>query len=316
MCQSAQKNTKTPKQELQNIADITTALWNEWISNSDAFQKRHGAKRVLDSFAQLSRALSQAAKSQEEFEHLATLCGHPLAQNHFRLGMLFLHKLDQDQAIENFRKSVDLDPTNYEHYMKYAEVLFNAKMYGTAIQAYTTILTASQFQFQRPTETPRALPRPAYYDHPVIKPLNLKPPMKYPESKLAEVVFRRALAHLQHQDLDEALADYRTVTSLDSNHRTALAWAYLAYLSRLYGKWTQTAELATKALEVDNQLLMALYERSMAYYVLKNEEAMKEDNRKFAILAHEKMWSLSKHPTAPEWGLPYVKPKRGRSYKL
>lgn len=187
--------------------------------------------------------------------------------------------------------------------MKFGELLHTARMYGSAVNAYTTILNTMNSEFKKTGLTPVHVERSSAYEASIFKRITLKPKIAYPHSKLAEVLYRRAHSHLAQHEHDLALADWKTIIALEPNHRTAESWAYLSQLSRLHGKWQQTVDLASKALEFDSELLIALYERSMAHYVLKNDAEMKADNRAYAILAHEKMWGLSTHPVQPDWGM-------------
>jgi len=277
-------------------------LWNEWEKEQDPFAKRTWGKMLIDLYAALSKQLSSLAKDEAEFEHLATLHGHPVAQNCYRLGAVHAQRFEWEPAVESLQRCVDLDPGNYTHYMKFGEVLHAARMYGSAVQVYSTVLTTMSSEFQKSSDKPKQVDRPESFDSTIFKGLTFTPRMQYPYSKLAEVLYRRAHSHLVQHDWDSALADWKSVIGLEPNHRTAESWAYLAHLSRILGKWQQTVDLSTKALEFDSELLIALYERSLAHFVLKNEENVKADNRKYAVLAHERIWGLSNHPIQPDWG--------------
>lgn len=289
-------------EDVNFTAKKITEMWNDWEATEDVFEKREKGKQVIDLYAIFSKQLSALAKDEADFEHNAAISGHPVAQNCYRLGLIHAQRMDNETAIEHLQRSVELDPTNYTCYMKYGEVLHASRMYSSAVQVYTTILTTMSSEFKKSTEKPRQVERPDAYKSNIFNNVKLTPKMVYPHSKLAETLFRRAHAHLMLHSFDEALEDWKSVTALESNQRTAESWAYLAHLSRIHGKWQQTIDLSTRALQFDSELLLAFYERSMAHFVLDNENDVKADNRTFAILAHEKMWGLSNHPTQPDWG--------------
>jgi tetratricopeptide (TPR) repeat protein len=295
----------TPEQltsDLKTTASKINDGWNEWEKAEDDFEKRTKGKELIQLYATLQQILSALSKDEAQFEHLAALHSVDIVQTYYRLGLVHAQRLDYEKSVEHLQKCVTLDPTNYNHYMKFGEVLYTARMYGSAVQAYTTIMTTLTAQFKKAAERPHEVPRPDSYNSHIFNHIELRPKIQYPHSKIAEVLFRRGLAHLASLDNELALADWKNVIGLESNHRTAESYAYLAHLARLHGKWQQTIDLCSKALEYDSELLFAFYERSIAHYVLKNEGGMKADNRSFAILAHEKMWGLSNHPVQPDWG--------------
>lgn len=283
-------------------ADRLKEVWADWCTVEDVFQKRQRGKYAIELYTQFSKHITALAKDQADFEHLALVHGHPLAVNAYRMGVLHAQRLEYDPAVESLQRAVELDPMNYEYYMAFGEVLHVARMYGSAVQAYTTILNTMNSEFKKSVDKPQEEPLPESLQSPLFKSLNLTPRTKYAHSKLAETLFRRGHAHLMGHDFEDALADWKSVVGLETNHRTAESWAYLAHLSRVHGKWQQTIDLSTKALQYDPHLLLAFYERSMAHFVLKNEEAMKADNRAYAVLSHERMWGISTHPIPSDWG--------------
>jgi tetratricopeptide (TPR) repeat protein len=287
--------------EVKKTAVRIGEVWREWEKEEDAFEKRRWGKDLIDLYGTLLKRISSIAKDEMEFEYLATLNNVPSAQTNYRLGVVYAQRFESEKAIEHLQKSVELDPSNYTHYLKFGELLHSARMYGSAVNAYTTMLTTMNKEFKKIDTSPVEVRRPASFEASIFQRVPLKRRMEYPHSKLAEVLYRRAHSQLAQHELDLALADWKTIIGLEPNHRTAESWAYLAHLSRIHGKWQQTIDLATKALEFDSELLIALYERSLAHFVLKNEPQMKQDNRSYAILAHERMWGLSNHPVQPDW---------------
>lgn len=286
----------------QTTAERLVEVWTEWSATEDVFLKRQRGKYAIELYTQFSKHITALAKDQADFEHLALVHGHPLAVNAYRMGLLHAQRSEYEPAVENLQRAVELDPMNYEYYMTFGEVLHVARMYGTAVQAYTTILNTMNSEFKKSLEQPKLVPLPESLQSPLFKSLNLAPRTQYPHSKLAEALFRRGHAHLMLHNFEDALGDWKSVVGLEPNHRTAESWAYLSHLSRIHGKWQQTIDLSTKALQFDPQLLLAFYERSMAHFVMKNEEAMKFDNRTYAVLSHERMWGLSSHPIPEDWG--------------
>lgn len=269
---------------------------------TDVFEKRERGKYALELYAQFSKNITALAKDQTDFEHLALIHGHPISLNSYRMGVLHAQRLEYEQAVEHLQRAVELSPANYDYSLAYGEVLHTSRMYGTAVSVYTNVLNTMNAEFKKSPERPQEVPVPEALKTSVFKVLNLSARTTYPHSKLAEALFRRANTQLMMHHFEEALGDWKSVVGLEANHRTAESWAYLAHLSRIHGKWQQTVDLSTKALQFDPQLLLALYERSMAHFVMNNEEGMKHDNRAYAILAHEKMWGISTHPIPADWG--------------
>jgi tetratricopeptide (TPR) repeat protein len=287
--------------EVRQLAIRVQEQWIEWNETGDGHRKKVWGKDLIDLYGQLLKKMKEVAKSEEEFEHIGALFGVPIVENCYRLALIHAHRLEIPQAIEHLERCVQLDPTNYTHYMKYGELQHNARMYNSAVTAYTHVVNTMTSEFKKPTERPTDVPRPAAYDSPLFNVIEYQPHKKYPHSKLAEVLFRRAISQLALYNNELALEDWKTIIGFEPNHRTAESWAWLSHLARLRGKWQQCVELSTKALEFDPELLLAYYERSVANFVLRNEADMKRDNRNYAILAHERMWGLTNHPIQSDW---------------
>jgi tetratricopeptide (TPR) repeat protein len=115
-----------------------------------AFLPREGGRRAMERGSRASeRWLLQGLREEaagrfsraEESYRLALLLGGPLPHLHFNLGNVLLARSRVDEALDEFRRSLDLDPSQAGCWNNLGNVLDELGRSGEAVGAYRRALS-------------------------------------------------------------------------------------------------------------------------------------------------------------------------------
>lgn len=296
-------NSETPpKKELEsikNIVKIANSKWKSWENENDKIIKNKISKELISDYIEIEKQILN--ENPENLEYHSVLCGIPLSDLWYRTGILYLEINENTKASKVLSKAVKMNPNSYDYQFSYAKALVNSKEYEEAIKVYNFILSNFSSLFQKSKQLPQPIEAPEHYNFPIYRHLFPSKFVIFPESKLAENLYQRALCYYSIQSIQDSTKDWTAVTKLQSNHRSSSSWAWLGKIAAMYGKWQNCIDFTTKALEYNPENLSALENRQTALIVLGKKEQAKNDFKRFSIIAHDKLWGLSQHPELPNW---------------
>ena len=204
----------------------------------------------------LDKVIAMDAKNQEAYLKLAEL--H------------FLHKRYKE-AHETIDKVLEIDTYNPKAYFIRAWVYRKEGDTTAAIRSYLTAVDQKNDYYEAYEEL--ALLYHHKKDPTVINyyknALNIKP-------NNTQIMYNLAMFYQETGDFDKAILYYKMIIQIDPSHKYALhniGWIYLVKMQ----KYDEAVAFFTKAINVDNNYLEAIYNRGLAFESLKKYNNARQD---------------------------------------